>query len=256
MSYEQQKALKLGVVSDLHLEFSDITVECKGIDVLVLAGDIHTSLDALREWVGALLERHPRMHVVMVAGNHEFHDKTVQGTLDGMAALRQERCHVLLNDSAVVRGVRFVGGTLWARIPRECRPQVRWCVTDFRRVRDLDFSIMEAQFGKCVGSIVETCQAAPTEPVVVVTHFGPCMRTAPKYGPPTLPVNRYFCNELEDVICDASPHLWIHGHTHASMDFEVCDTRVVCNPRGYSSVAQEHGENVDFKNPLVVEIFI
>jgi pyruvate carboxylase len=27
--------------------------------------------------------------------------------------------------------------------------------------------------------------------------------------------------------------LWIHGHTHESMDYELNGTRVVCNPRGY-----------------------
>jgi Icc-related predicted phosphoesterase len=27
--------------------------------------------------------------------------------------------------------------------------------------------------------------------------------------------------------------LWIHGHTHESMDYTLAGTRVVCNPRGY-----------------------
>lgn len=251
---KRPKRVKVGVVSDLHLEFSDITVNCEDIHVLVLAGDTHSDLDKLREWVDAVLERYPRLHVVMVPGNHEFYDKTVQETMDGMAALRRERCHVLLNDSVVVRGVRFVGGTLWARMPKECRPKVRWCVGDFKRVRDLDFGVMKAQFYKCVGSILETCYAAE-EPVVVVTHFGPCMRTAPKYGEPTRPVNRYFCNELEtDIVRAASPHVWIHGHTHAFMYYVVGDTRVVCNPRGYSRVAQGHDENPEFQNPLEIEI--
>ena len=28
--------------------------------------------------------------------------------------------------------------------------------------------------------------------------------------------------------------VWMHGHTHSSVDMEIGQTRVVCNPRGYS----------------------
>jgi hypothetical protein len=31
-----------------------------------------------------------------------------------------------------------------------------------------------------------------------------------------------------------SVSLWIHGHTHESVDYFVNSTRVVCNPRGYA----------------------
>ena len=34
---------------------------------------------------------------------------------------------------------------------------------------------------------------------------------------------------------------WIHGHMHSNVDYMIGDTRVVCNPRGYSDM-----ENVKF----------
>lgn len=29
--------------------------------------------------------------------------------------------------------------------------------------------------------------------------------------------------------------LWIHGHVHESADYELNGTRIICNPKGYSS---------------------
>jgi Icc-related predicted phosphoesterase len=26
--------------------------------------------------------------------------------------------------------------------------------------------------------------------------------------------------------------LWVHGHSHTAVDYDVAGTRVVCNPRG------------------------
>jgi Icc-related predicted phosphoesterase len=44
--------------------------------------------------------------------------------------------------------------------------------------------------------------------------------------------------------------LWIHGHTHESMDYDIEGTRVVCNPRGY--LPEE--PNKRFNPRLVVEV--
>lgn len=245
--------MRLGVVSDLHLEFSALSVPCADIDVLVLAGDIHANVARLGAWVGDVLERHADLHVVLVPGNHEFYGKTVADTLDRMADMRGERCHVLLNDAAVVRGVTFVGGTLWARVPDAYKPHVKHAITDFARIRDLNFGVMERQFDECVAAVLDACDAADT--VVVVTHFGPTLASIhPKYGPPTKPLNRYFSNDLEAVVRTTQPALWIQGHTHVSLDYRVGATRVVCNPRGYSNAAGGHPENPDFQNPLVLEL--
>jgi hypothetical protein len=42
--------------------------------------------------------------------------------------------------------------------------------------------------------------------------------------------------------------LWIHGHTHESIDYEHKKTHVVANPKGY------YGENKSFDGKLLFEV--
>jgi hypothetical protein len=46
------------------------------------------------------------------------------------------------------------------------------------------------------------------------------------------------------------PALWLHGHTHASVDCTVGETRIVCNPFGY--VPDEL--NAEFRDRLLIEL--
>lgn len=46
------------------------------------------------------------------------------------------------------------------------------------------------------------------------------------------------------------PELWIHGHTHVPCDYELLDTRIVCNPRGYPG--EKHDSR--FQAGLIVEV--
>ena len=58
-------------------------------------------------------------------------------------------------------------------------------------------------------------------------------------------VDEFFAPLVEE----RGARLWIHGHTHISFDYQVGDTRVVCNARGYP------GEQGTSMNPaLVIEV--
>ena len=52
---------------------------------------------------------------------------------------------------------------------------------------------------------------------------------------------------VDEVIESAQPALWVHGHTHSSADYQVGDTRVVCNPYGY----YRHEVNTEFASVVV-----
>jgi hypothetical protein len=83
---------------------------------------------------------------------------------------------------------------------------------------------------------------------VVVTHHLPHPSSVhEKYRGDAL--NPCFASNLS-VLVGPPAILWLHGHTHESMDYAVGGTRVVCNPRGY--LPDE--PNPNFKPDLVIEI--
>ena len=66
---------------------------------------------------------------------------------------------------------------------------------------------------------------------VVVTHHLPlAMSIHEKYQ--RSPLNPAFASDLSELVREPVA-LWVHGHTHESMDYTLAGTRVVCNPRGY-----------------------
>jgi Icc-related predicted phosphoesterase len=67
---------------------------------------------------------------------------------------------------------------------------------------------------------------------VVISHHLPSHRVVhPKYVGD--PMNVIFVCDVEDLIVERRPRLWLHGHTHETLDVTLGDTRVVCNPFGY-----------------------
>lgn len=86
-------------------------------------------------------------------------------------------------------------------------------------------------------------------PTVVVTHHLPASTSvAKRYANDSL--NPAFASRLEDVIENYRPDLWIHGHTHVPCDYELFETRIVCNPRGYPGEAHDSG----FQADLVIDV--
>lgn len=60
----------------------------------------------------------------------------------------------------------------------------------------------------------------------------------------------FFVCDVEPLVAAAQPKLWIHGHTHESVDYRVGRTRVVCNPHGYAG----HAVNARFDPRFTVEV--
>jgi hypothetical protein len=68
---------------------------------------------------------------------------------------------------------------------------------------------------------------------VVVGHHCPSEQSVAACYKGNL-LNGAFRSRL-DAFIEARPQirLWLHGHTHHNFDYEIGQTRVVCNPRGY-----------------------
>lgn len=103
--------MKLLILSDLHTEFADFVPEAGvDFDVCVLAGDIATK-GRSAAWAAEAFAGKP---VVLVLGNHDYWGSNLtKAVAQARADCESTQVQLLHNNSVVIDGVRFVGGTLW-----------------------------------------------------------------------------------------------------------------------------------------------
>jgi hypothetical protein len=252
--------MRIQLVSDLHLEFDppgrSFALQRVDRDVLLLPGDIHLGTQADR----FILRELEFGDVVYLAGNHEGYRQVLPRLLWALRGPTRERINrqaaelghrgrlfFLENSSAVIGGVRFLGGTLWSDMAQE-NPEVMRRAThgmnDYNRIllrKDPDFTSGKialtpqdtVQFHKrAVAFIASALQTTHAGPTVVCTHHLPTWRSIPAAWEGHI-LNGAYASDLEHLMEQYEPEAWIHGHVHSSCDFHIARTRVLCNPRGY-----------------------
>jgi predicted phosphodiesterase len=173
--------MKIKLVSDLHLEFSDCFINNdEGADVLILGGDIMIAADlhdhpepantadqlAIANGTG-LGRRQQRAqqfrdffkrcsfqfpHVIYIMGNHEFYNGRFYDSIEHM----REECakfsniYMLENDTKVIDDVTFIGGTLWTDMNKGdplTMHAIEGMMNDFRIIRNdkRSFAAMSAR---------------------------------------------------------------------------------------------------------------
>jgi predicted phosphodiesterase len=235
-------AVRLHVLSDLHLKQEAFPLAEVGAEVIVLAGDIAPGIRGI-EWARTWADGRP---VLYVAGNHEFYGHAAPGLIDELRdAASDSPIHVLENDELVVDGVRFLGCTLWSDFefdgPEQREYSMQVCeqlVNDYehitfsptgRRLAARDTRMFHISSRAWLAERLEQPHEGPT---VVVTHHAPLIRVKP-------PDRRLralagaFASDVTDLMGQDRVDLWIFGHTHRAADLEIRGTRVLSNPRGY-----------------------
>ena len=244
--------MRIQLASDLHLEFLEgrhpqtrIVEPALGADLLVLAGDIHNGVKGIKAFVDWPVP------VVYLAGNHEFYDHDWESTRrDLRASCAGTRVTFLDNDTFEFEGVRILGCTLWTDFRLRGTTQAQAMATAERGL--MDYHVIRTASGllrpqqtladhEQSRAWLEGELAKPFDGrTVVATHHGPHpLSIHPRFV--GNPLNPGFVSDLTPLLRDAD--LWMHGHTHDSFDYFVNGTRVVCNPRGYTT----NGVN---ENPL------
>ena len=162
--------MRVSVISDLHLEFADLTLP--GGDVLILSGDVFESKNlkpelykspaavaALGDLSHIILEggrddrRVDRFYrfmkeecgkyreVIYVAGNHEFYNNMFDRTYEQLGSGLPDNIRFLQNTSHVIDDVLFLGATLWTDMNRHdplTLNTVRQYMNDYRCIKRLD----------------------------------------------------------------------------------------------------------------------
>jgi predicted phosphodiesterase len=249
------------VLSDLHLERGGGPPLVADADVVVLAGDIGPGVSGLRAAIGWW----PAGPIVYVPGNHEPYGHglpNLTSELRTVAAETNGRAQVLERDEKVIRGVRFLGCTLWSdfdiagaherdRAMAICGDlvndyeHIRW-TPEARTLHPDDTLRLHRTSRRWLEHRLNTRYHGPT---VVVTHHAPLPPRERITDPLRRGLAGAFVSDLTHLMGSDRVAVWIHGHTHRRVNVEVQGTRVVSNPRGYP-----HEPVDDFDPGLILEV--
>lgn len=268
--------MRIKQMSDLHLEFDAdfFPKNEENADILMLNGDI---------CMGAYMnksEESPYYHkeqqflkffdfcskeyeyVLYTPGNHEYyrgHIDTVDTNIR-ISLASFDNIHYLNNNSIIIDDITFLAGTLWTDMNNNdpiTESIIRSMMNDFRLISWKDYC--EKGYKKFTPSDAAALHrktlkffdeaSAGQDNVVIMSHHAPSYKSVhPKYHNDTYMNHGYF-SDLEQFILDRPQiKLWTHGHMHDCFDYDIGETKVICNPRGYKD------ENPNFSLDQIIEI--
>jgi len=230
--------MRIHPLSDLHNEFALFTPEVSDVDVVILAGDIDLGTRGI-EWARQAFH----CPVLYVPGNHEFYRGHLTKTLQAMRDAGDERIITLDRDEVVIKGVRFLGATMWTDFAatgnsRLAALSAQQELSDFRKIRTENYRRIRPadlieQAKKTHDWLREKLSELHNGPTVVITHHAPTLLSLEENPHAGTILDAAFANDWEHLMGGDRVALWIHGHTHTSVDFELNGTRIISNQRGY-----------------------
>ncbi len=268
--------MKIRIASDLHLEFEQAahSPDCGRLatslanqlqadlgpeDLLILAGDTHRKSNGVT-WA----KRHfPQLEVLMIGGNHEFYGaKFPRQTVKNQARTEGTRIRYLENQVLEKDGYHFFGATLWTDFAAYGDSAIAMVaalehMNDYECIRyKQGKKFPEIRPEQLLGahyvtrrSIIEFLESRDPSKCVIVTHHAPSPRSLDASYGANNPLNAAYASDLEGIIGRFQPRLWVHGHTHTSRRYQLGDTEVICNPRGYVKTP-----NPEFDPKLTVQL--
>lgn len=234
--------MKVHIISDIHNEFGITYLPEAKADMLVIAGDIDSSIYDLKTYL--LYMSNLYKHVVVVLGNHDYYNKSIRNTHTHLYDL-EDNIHILNNNSVTIEGKVIYGGTMWTDILTADDTSIVKGISDFRLIEEL-------QKPNPCNTIRywhnEFKYFMPKKADMVISHFVPDLEwfTDPRFEGNS--INPYFsATDMREFF--ERTKLWVFGHTHHSVDSYQGNTRFICNPKGYPSEFPS-----DFNPELVIEI--
>ena len=218
------------LLSDLHLDMRREPIQMlMDIEpqsaVLVIAGDLSEARNLQSDWISILCDKYEL--VLYVPGNHEFYGSTKEQTLNKLYTLMRHNSYVLYDGSLFYEGLTFAGSTLWFPDNPGNYANEKF-LSDFKYIQGFkSWVYVDHEASK---------RWLPTAGCDIwITHHLPLWKSVhPKYQGDTL--NRFFVGDLSKELqaMQDPPRVIVHGHTHEECDYMAGNTRIVCNPLGYS----------------------
>lgn len=240
-------------------------------DLCIVAGDIVDQgglADDLR-WVHHFIGKWIPTYVVL--GNHDYFGSSVSATeREARAVCNELDMHLIANDCiAVSDELRIAGGTLWTDFRlydkgdgvgmAEAMVHAKHAMEDFSTAIDRDGTpgVMAKNLSpadsvslheETLAFLRDTLSTPFDGATIVATHHGahPASVVGEFSGDP---LSAAFCSDLSHLIEEFSPEVWIHGHTHASLDYIPNNdgTRIICNPRAARDSGFDWGKIIEIR---------
>lgn len=247
--------MKILLLSDLHHEFDRTLQHTKkfvsslnnNIEFLFLAGDIVT-WHKMEKVLGMYSDHFENSEIVYVPGNHEFAgiEQVELYTLFGELTRRHSNLNIFHEEFKQSVHKNIIAGTMWYKNAISCYLSCPdWF--DFKYIPNSVKFIRDEN-----ERFLNFLEKNLNEESIVITHMLPSWKcVATKYA--TSRYNKFFVCDVEQLILDRQPKLWMFGHTHHSFDFFIGKMRLICNPKGYV-LGNGKLENPCFNKEMIIDL--
>ena len=236
------------IASDLHLDtrggldaVDDDAFPTRKAPLLVLAGDVASAMDPdYQDMLTRIAE--PFDMVLYVPGNHEYYGSNISPKKMGERI--EEICYsvgnvVYLNKRRVdIRGMAYIGATLWTNCPSETRYMNDFSYIDGGRFTPAVENKIHREHKEWIGSAIRSAKRDGCVGAVVVTHHAPDraleLDTVSR-DPHVFPW--YYSSDMGGLTRDPFVQVWVHGHTHEAYRMQIDEggTIFASNALGYKS---------------------
>lgn len=249
--------MKIQIMSDLHIN-QDKSYNIKKInsDLILVAGDtsynIYNTIEFLQKQ-STMLDDKP---IVFIAGNHEYEDYGVLNSINIAKEMcdKSKKIIFLENDRISFEDFTIIGATLWTDFKLFGEVESYFCeqsvknFSDFERIfyndtHRISPHIVKNLFNKSYQYLDFALNNKTTDKNIIVTHFAPHFNSIhERYK--NIYSSSYFASNCEALL--GRNELWIHGHTHTNFNYNIEDTKIICNPKGYGVENTYFDENLIF----------
>jgi predicted phosphodiesterase len=248
---------KLQIISDCHGYLPSISKEA---DLLIFAGDVATTPGKVGEMFAQVRGINETAPIIYVLGNHEYYDNIYPDSRKGYkhSVNKTEDAYLLENTEATLSDISILGCTLWTDYDNQrCVAQAVFGLNDFdlitavdkgkfRKVTPEDFINAHFESRKWLEKKLKHNKKMGIK-TIVVTHHMPSFSLISSHFKGSQ-LNGAFAVNLDNLIAEYEPMLWVYGHTHSFKDINLGNTRCVCNAVGY------RGETTHYKEKYIVEV--
>jgi len=253
----EETAMKIQVMSDLHLEFEAFRPVNHGADLLILAGDVAEGGPDVA-WMHDVREEFP--YVLYIPGNHEYYNNDITIVDAKWLKFAKDHSGFWYKNPGMLKldGKRILAGCWWTDFWGELYYEQiasQW-MNDYRLI-DWNGNPFMPKHAKWINGVQNDFfrqMAGRYDNIdLVVTHHGPTTASINTGRHTNRMIDPAYANKKEALVAQIGPKYWIHGHTHHNVNYEVLndhgfDTKVISNCKGYRN------ENKEFNPNFIIEI--